>query len=76
MRSLKNRIVLLLVTLLVTVRLGHMAVNQSFYGPGPLQISRALVVPPGSTGNVAAVLHQDGVITYPLVFRAAAWVTR
>lgn len=53
-----------------------MAVNQSFYGPGPLQTSRALVIPPGRTGNVAAVLHQDGVITYPLVFRAAAWVTR
>ena len=53
-----------------------MAVNQSFYGPGPLQISRTLVIPPGTTKNVAAVLHQDGVITYPLVFRAAAWVTR
>ena len=76
MRALRGRIVLLLVALLVIVRLGDMAVEQSFYAPGPLKTSAALVIPPGCTAYAAKVLERDGAITYPLVFRAAAWVTR
>ena len=76
MRVLKGRIVLLLVVLLVIVRLGDMAAEQSFYAPGPLKTSSDLVIPPGDTAYVAEVLKRNGAITYPLVFRVAAWVTR
>jgi UPF0755 protein len=76
LRVLRGRIVLLLVALLVIVRLGNMAMEQSFYAPGPLKTSGALVIPPGNTAYVAETLKRDGAITYPLIFRAAAWATR
>jgi UPF0755 protein len=76
LRVLRGRIVLLLVALLVIVRLGNMAAEQSFYAPGPLETSSALVIPPGNTAYVAEMLKRDGAITYPLIFRAAAWATR
>jgi UPF0755 protein len=43
---------------------------------GPLTGSRAIVVPHGGTAQLADALTADGVIDQPLVFRAAAWLTR
>jgi UPF0755 protein len=76
LRSLRGRLILLLCVLLTVINLGHMAVEQSFRGPGVLSTTRTVVIPKGSTAHVADVLADDGVITYRLVFRAAAWVTR
>jgi UPF0755 protein len=76
LRLLRGRIVLFLVALLVIVRLGHMAAEQSFYAPGPLETSSDLVIPPGDTADVAEMLKRDGAIAHPLIFRTAAWVTR
>jgi UPF0755 protein len=53
-----------------------MAVDESYFAPGPLAVSRAVVIPPGSTADAAEILARDGAIAYPLVFRAAAWWTR
>ena len=44
--------------------------------PGPLAQARDLVVPHGSTGQLAEVLRGDEVITRPLVFRLAVWASR
>ena len=44
--------------------------------PGPLAEARAIVVPRGGTGEVAQALRADGMIDQPLLFRAAAWLTR
>jgi UPF0755 protein len=44
--------------------------------PGPLADARAIVVPRGGTIQLAEALASDGVIDQPLVFRAAAWLTR
>ncbi len=76
LRLLRGRIVLVLCAVLVTLNLGDMAVQQSYDGPGALQISRDVVIPPAGTAAVAAVLQQDGVIKYPAVFRLAAYLTR
>ncbi len=62
--------------MLVTVRLGNMAVRQSFYGPGPLAATGAVVAPRGGTASVADALVSDGVVGNAMVFRAAAWATR
>jgi UPF0755 protein len=61
---------------LVTLNLGRMAVDESYSAPGPLTVSRTVVIPPDGTAAAAQVLRQDGVIRYPLIFRAAAWFTR
>jgi UPF0755 protein len=53
-----------------------MAVRQSFYGPGPLAATGAVVVPSGGTASVADALVSDGVVGNAMVFRAAAWATR
>jgi len=70
-----QRLLWVLMGFLLCVRLGNMAWQQNMYGPGPLAVSRAVVVPAGGTGAVAAVLKADGAITYPVVFRLAAWLT-
>lgn len=44
--------------------------------PGPLAEARATVVPRGGVSQLAAALAADGVVPQPLVFRAAAWLTR
>lgn len=44
--------------------------------PGPLPESRVIVVPHGTTAQLAEALAADGVIAQPWWFRAAAWVTR
>jgi UPF0755 protein len=53
-----------------------MAVNESYNAPGPLQTARTVVIPPSGTAAAAAVLQRDGVISHPLAFRLAAWITR
>jgi UPF0755 protein len=44
--------------------------------PGPLTEARTIVVPHGGVMQLAQALQSDGLITRPLVFRAAAWLTR
>lgn len=76
MRFVRGRLILLLATLLVVLRLFGMAVDETYNAPGPLQDARTVVIPPNGTAAAAAVLRQDGVICRALVFRAAAWFTR
>jgi UPF0755 protein len=44
--------------------------------PGPLAEARAIVVPRGGTAALAEALVADGVLDRPMLFRAAAWLTR
>jgi UPF0755 protein len=44
--------------------------------PGPLAEPAAIVVPRGGTGQLAETLGSAGVVDRPLLFRAAAWLTR
>jgi UPF0755 protein len=44
--------------------------------PGPLAERRAFVVPHGSTAQVAEALAAHGILDQPLLFRAAATITR
>jgi peptidoglycan lytic transglycosylase G len=60
----------------VVVNLGSRAVRQSYDGPGAATHATVVVVPSGGLGKVAAALRAAHVIAYPLVFRAAAWLTR
>ena len=76
MRNLRGRFLLILFALLVVVRLGGMAVRESYDGPGPLAADRAVVIPPAPVAVVAATLGRQNVIAEPLVFRAAAFLTR
>lgn len=71
-----GRIILLLLTVLVVLRLGQMAVWQTYHSPGIGQHSQDLIIPAGGSAEVAARLQQAGVIAHPLLFRAAAFVTR
>ncbi|GLR68445.1 aminodeoxychorismate lyase [Acidocella aquatica] len=76
MPRLRGRIIIFLVTLLVLLRLERMAVEQSFNGPGPLQASTDLVIPPGGIAATGAVLARAGAIGNPLIFRIAVFLTR
>jgi UPF0755 protein len=76
LRFVRGRLVLILVTLLVVLRLYSMAVDETYNAPGPLQNARTVVIPPDGTAAAAGVLRQDGVIKYPVIFRVAAWFTR
>ncbi len=67
---------MLLCVVLVTVRLGQMAVDETYQAPGPLPATADLVIPPGGTAGAAVVLRQAGAIRYAFAFRAAAWFTR
>jgi UPF0755 protein len=44
--------------------------------PGPLAEARAIVVARGGTGQLAEALVSGGVMDQPVLFRAAAWLTR
>jgi UPF0755 protein len=44
--------------------------------PGPLAEARTIVVAHGGTGQLAEALVSDGVVSQPVMFRAAAWLTR
>jgi UPF0755 protein len=50
--------------------------NGALRQPGPLANARAIVVPRGGTIQLAEALASNGVISQPLMFRAAAWLTR
>jgi UPF0755 protein len=76
LRFTRGRLILFLVMLLLVLRLYSMAVDETYNAPGPLQTSRTVVIPPDGTAAAALVLRRDGVIDHPLVFRAAAWLTR
>jgi UPF0755 protein len=43
---------------------------------GPLADARTVVVPHGGTAQLADALTADGLLDQPLLFRAAAWMTR
>jgi UPF0755 protein len=51
-------------------------VTTTMRAPGPLDEARAIVVPHGSTAELADTLAAEGVIREKLVFRAAVWLTR
>jgi UPF0755 protein len=44
--------------------------------PGPLAAARDIVVPRGTTNQIADGLAADGLIDRPWLFRAAVWMTR
>lgn len=67
---------LLLLSLLAGIAAGGFAVRTAYRAPGPLARSAEVVVPRGRLQQVAAVLRQAGVITNPLAFRIAAYVTQ
>ncbi len=73
---LRGRIILFLCALLVVLRLGHMAAEESYYGPGPLRASADLVIPPGAIATAAETLARKGAIRHPLLFCIAAYLTR
>jgi UPF0755 protein len=73
---MRRRLILVLWTLLVVLGLARMAVDETFDGPGDFGVAKDVVVPGGGMAAVAAVLRHDGVISNPLVFRAAVWLTR
>ncbi|WP_287998112.1 endolytic transglycosylase MltG [Acidiphilium sp.] len=70
-----GRLILLLLTVLVLLQLGRMAVNQAYDGPGPLPASADIYIPPGSTRQVAGLLARKKVIRTPLIFEVAAFLT-
>ena len=59
-----------------SVAFGVRCWDGALHQPGPLARERAIVVPRGGTIQLAASLVSDGIIDQPLLFRAAAWLTR
>lgn len=55
---------------------GLLAWDVALAKPGPLAQPRAIVVPRGSTAQLANVLASANVVDLPGLFRAAAWLTR
>lgn len=72
----RGKIILFLWVLVAVLGLGRMAENQAYDGPGPLTLSRAVVVPSGSLNVVAVRLKTAGIIRHPWMFEVAAWLTR
>jgi UPF0755 protein len=72
----RSRLILILFALVLCLNLGKMAADETYTAPGPLPTTRAIVIPPAGTIGAAKTLRQTNAITYPLIFRAAAWVTR
>ena len=72
----RGRLVIFLVLLVLCLNLGKMAIHETYTAPGPLKTTRAIVIPPAGTAAAAKILHQNHAITYPVVFRAATWITR
>jgi UPF0755 protein len=60
----------------VVLNTGGMAVNETYNAPCDRADAVTVVVPGGGTAAAADALQQAGVVEYPLVFRAAAWLTR
>ncbi|MDD2876325.1 MAG: endolytic transglycosylase MltG [Acidiphilium sp.] len=72
----RGRLILVLLTVMVTLSIGKMAVEQSYDGPGALAVTKNVYIPPGGVAAVASTLRRAGVIRYALVFELAAWFTR
>jgi UPF0755 protein len=71
-----GRIILILLVLLVTLRLGQRAAWEAYTAPGAGQSTQDFFAAEGSYGTVADELAKAGIIRYPLVFRAAEYLTR
>ncbi len=67
--------ILLLAAVYGTVSTGRAVLNETMNGPGPLPAAADIVIPRGSTADVAEALTTAGVIIYPLLFRVAARLT-
>jgi UPF0755 protein len=74
--NLRFCLVIFLVLLVLCLTLGKMAINETYFAPGPLPTTRAIIIPPAGTATAAKILHQNHAITTPLALRAAAWATR
>jgi UPF0755 protein len=72
----RGRILLILLVLLTTLRLGQQAAFEAYTSPGVGQSTQDFFAEPGDNAAVAAALAKAGVIEYPLVFRVAAYFTR
>ena len=71
------RLLLVLLAIAAAIAGGAALYGYKTYGaPGPLTASRAVVVPRGGLGQVAGTLHDEGVISQPWQFEAAALATR
>ncbi len=66
---------MLLAALLMVVSLGRGAVHETYTAPADFADAKTVVIPAGGTAEAADALAQAGVIQYPLLFRAAAWLT-
>lgn len=71
-----RRWVLLAAVLCVAAGVGATLAWRRLDAPGPLPADRTVVVPPGTTAQLATALTDDELVTRPLEFRLAAWVTR
>ncbi len=74
--KLRSRLILGLFALVLCLNLGNMAIDETYNAPGPLTAARDAVIPPAGTAAAGNALHRAGIISYPLCFRAAAWLTR
>jgi UPF0755 protein len=72
----RSRLILILFALVLVANLGNLAIDEAYRSPGPLQTTRAVVIPAAGTKAAAAALKNDGAISDPLIFRAATWLTR
>jgi UPF0755 protein len=76
LRRLRGRFVLVLCALVLTVNLTMMGANEVLQAPSDRGEALDVVVPVGSTAQVAQALATAGVVNDPLVFRAAVFFTR
>lgn len=72
----RSTLVIVLVTAIILLNAGEMAIHQIYRGPGAGDVSRIVIIPPGDTHQVGQTLAQAGVIEHTLAFRAAAWWTQ
>jgi len=75
-QKLRSRLILILFALALIANLGNLAIHEAYRSPGPLQTTRAVVIPAAGTKAAAVTLKDDGAISDPLIFRAATWLTR
>ncbi len=71
-----RRWVLLAAVLCVAAGIGATLAWRRLDVPGPLPADRAIVVPAGTTAQLATALTDAELVARPLEFRLAAWVTR
>ena len=71
-----RRWVLLAAVLCVAVGGGATLAWRRLDAPGPMPADRSIVVPAGTTAQLATALTDAELIAYPFEFRVAAWVTQ